>query len=181
MTMHKKATPEMSDRPAQPYLALAALCRRDELGARVPALVDELLAWSERNRVTPNAPQVVRYRVVDYNTGNVNIEVGFPAETDKRPVDPRILWREIPAGRYVTVVHAGSYDSLVDSTAALLEWARAIGVVLAVADREKVTHWGCRVERYLVSPPHESRPERWRTEIAIRLAGAADAGRASTP
>ena len=169
--------PEISERAAQPYFAVATQCRRDEIGAKVSALLDELHAWFERHGVTPNGPQVIRYRVVDYNTGNVKIEVGLPVETDNRPADSRIQSGEIPAGRYVTVVHAGPYESLVNTTAALLAWARENRMVLEFKDHEKASQWGCRVERYLVAPPDESRPERWRTEIDILLSDAADTGR----
>jgi effector-binding domain-containing protein len=184
MTIHKRAsesarcavTPEISERLAQPYCAIAARCRRDELGTKVPALLDELLAWLERHGVTPVGQQLVRYLVVDYNTGNLNIEVGLLVESDKRPVSPRIHWSETPAGRYATVVHAGPYVSLVDTTAELLAWARTNRIGLDVEENEKVAHWGCRIELYLVAPPRESRPERWRTEISILLSDAADTG-----
>ena len=166
---HSEFAPRIFERPAHRYCALAAHCRRDELGAKVPALLHELLAWFERHGVTPSGAQLVRYLVVDYNTGSLNIEVGVPLETDKCPTDARIQWREIPAGRYVTLTHAGPYTYLVDTTASLLDWARRNRVVLDVDDHEKVTQWGCRVERYLVAPPHEMQPERWITEIAIRL------------
>ena len=95
---------------------------------------------------------MIRYRGVDYNTGNLEIEVGFIVESDQRPADPRIQWGELPAGRYVALMHGGPYESLVDSTAALHEWARANRMVLDVEDHAKVTQWGCRVERYLVAP-----------------------------
>ena len=164
--------PEIVARPAQSYLGIAALCRRDELGAKVPALLGELLEWFGRHGVAHFGPQLVRYRVVDYSTGNVRIEVGFPVETTLRPATAPIRQGELPAGRYLTAMHQGSYDSLVDTTAALLDWGRASQVKLAVEDRDKITQWGCRVERYLVSPPNELRPERWRTEVAILLSDA---------
>ena len=178
---HCALTPQISERLAQPYCAIAAHCRRDQLAAKVPALLDELLVRLERYGVTPKGSQVVRYLVVDYNTGNLDIEVGFPVETGKRPADPRVHWGEIPAGRYVMVLHAGPYDSLVDTTAGLLAWARANRLVLDVEESEKVTRWGCRVERYLVAPPRESRPERWHTEIAILLSNAANSAATFDP
>lgn len=136
----------------------------------------EMLGWFERHRIVPGDPQLVRYRVVDYNTGNVEIEVGIPAEIDQSLKDLRIRRAEIPAGRYITAVHTGPYDTLVESTAELLAWARENRVSLDVADYGKVTHWGCRVERYLLAPPNELRPEAWRTEISILLSKVANGG-----
>jgi effector-binding domain-containing protein len=130
---HSAFAPQIAERLAHAYCAIAARCRRDELGARVPALLGELGVWLERHGVTRVGPQLV-YVVVDYNTGNLDIEVGLTVESDKRPVSPRIQWRETPAGRYATVVHAGPHVSLVDTTAELLAWAHANRVGLDVEE-----------------------------------------------
>jgi hypothetical protein len=66
--------------------------------------------------------------------------------------------------------HRGSYDTLVDTTAALLEWGKQTGAKWQMTEQQNVTQWGARVERYDVGPPAESDPIRWRTDIAILLA-----------
>ncbi|PYQ59498.1 MAG: hypothetical protein DMF53_18685 [Acidobacteria bacterium] len=54
-----------------------------------------------------------------------------------------------------------------DTTAALLEWAKQRSLRWAVRDDDKVTYWEGRVEHYLVGPLLETEPRNWRTEIAI--------------
>jgi hypothetical protein len=58
----------------------------------------------------------------------------------------------------------------VETTAALLEWAKRGKVDWAMVEQNKVTRWQGRVEHYLVGPPAEADPKNWQTEIAIRIA-----------
>jgi hypothetical protein len=65
------------------------------------------------------------------------------------------------------VIQRGSYDALVKTTAALLDWAPRNNVKWAVVDQRRITRWDARVEHYLVGPPDEPNPKDWQTEIAI--------------
>ena len=76
------------------------------------------------------------------------------------PLPPDMSLRTIPAGRYAVLLHAGSYEHILDSYVTLL--GRLLprrGVELA---NEPV------VEIYLNSPP-ETAPDDLRTEICVRL------------
>ena len=67
----------------------------------------------------------VRFAEDEGEDGDVEVDVGFPVELPAIPADERIHYGQLPAGTYATVLHRGPYDSLVDTTAALLDWAAA--------------------------------------------------------
>jgi len=120
--------------------------------------------------VTPSGPPLIRYFVVDYNTGDVDVHIGFPVETTRLPASPeKVRPGDLPAGRYAVVTHAGSYETLVDTTRALLEWAKAEHIEWANAEDDNVTRWVSRVEHYVVAPPEETDPAKWRTDITILI------------
>jgi hypothetical protein len=129
-----------------------------------------LLNFFSASRSRPPGHPLVRYLVVDYNTNSVEMEVGCPVTGLVALQHDRVRLGGIPAGRYAVVTHCGSYDALVNTTAALLEWGKLTGTRWQMTEQKNVTQWGTRVERYDAGPPAETDPSRWRTEIAILLA-----------
>jgi effector-binding domain-containing protein len=162
--------PAYMRRSAQPYLAIRARMVRDALATTAPQLLAELTAWLAAHAVAPIGAPLIRYFVVDYNTAEVEIDLGVPVE-NAAPEDKRVRSGVLPGGQYVVVTHAGSYDGLVDTTAELLAWGEAHHVRWQVEEKDHVTKWAGRVEHYLVGPPRETDPARWQTEIAILVAG----------
>jgi effector-binding domain-containing protein len=169
----------MQDIPVEPlivsrstvaYAAVRESLRRDRLAEVVPRAIGEVAEFLQRQQIAPTGSPLVRYLVVDYNTNIVEIEVGFPVTDLALLHHDRVRRGDIPAGRYATATHPGSYDTLVDTTAALLEWGKLRHIKWQMTEQENVTRWGARVERYDVGPPVESDPSMWRTEIAILLA-----------
>jgi effector-binding domain-containing protein len=73
-------------------------------------------------------------------------------------------------GRYATLVHRGPYDKLYDANAALIDWAKERGIRWDVSETEAGDQFGCRLEIYLSDPKTGPDPEKWETEVAIRLA-----------
>jgi hypothetical protein len=74
---------------------------------------------------------------------------------------------------HATVIHRGPYDELVQTTAALMDWAQQNNVNWAMVEQRKVTRWKGRVGHYLVGPPDEPNPKNWQTEIAILISDTA--------
>jgi effector-binding domain-containing protein len=159
--------PTFTEREAQTYAGLRKRVARDELAETVPAALAEVAEFLSGHSISPEGPPLVRYLIVDYNVDEVEVDIGLPVSVPSLPEHARILRRTLPAGTYATVIHAGDYAKLVDTTAALLEWAKQRSVRWAVRDDHKVTHWEGRVEHYRVGPPRETEPRSWRTEIAI--------------
>jgi len=162
--------PRFVEQPTVSYVGARERLNRTHLAQAVPRLLAGASHFLRHQSIAPTGPPLVRYLVVDYHTGDVEIEAGFPvaALPAARASDVRV--GELPAGRYATVVHLGSYSTLVDTTASLLDWAKQSHVSWQMIEEGKVTRWAARVEHYDVGPPAESDPNNWRTTIAILLA-----------
>lgn len=161
--------PELKERSPLSYAGVRLRLNREGLAQAVPQAISRLSAYFAQHGLAASGPALVRYFVVDYNNGEVEVDVGFPVELLSIPADERIHYGQLPAGTYATVPHQGPYDSLVDTTAALLEWARETDHPWRVLSEGKVTWWAARVEHYLVAPPRETSPSQWVTEVAILL------------
>jgi len=132
----------------------------------------EVAAFLGLHGIAAIGAPLIRYLLVDYNTGVVEVDIGIPTAVRRLPVSTRVRHRSLPAGLYGVVVHSGAYDSLVETTSHLLDWAREHEVRWAVKEHRGVTRWAGRVEHYLVGPPLEADPLAWRTEVAILTSGA---------
>ena len=92
-------------------------------------------------------------------TDTVAVAVGFPVSAPITP-DGDVTTFELPAGRAVTGIHVGPYDSLPATYRELTEWAATEGHPLA-------DHmW----ESYLTDPQAEPDPATWQTKITWPLA-----------
>jgi effector-binding domain-containing protein len=163
----------MIDRAAQPYVAIRERLHREALGDVAPGLLSEVHEWLATNRIAVVGPPFIRYLIVDYNSGEVEVDVGAPVASMVAG-HLRVHPGEIPGGTYATVVHQGSYAGLMDTTAQLLAWGKENNSQWQVREVSKVTNWGGRIEHYLVGPPDNPNPLDWRTEIAILLAQRAE-------
>jgi GyrI-like small molecule binding domain len=95
--------------------------------------------------------------------------VGVPVAATTLPADAVVRSAQIPAGTFATVIHRGPYDALVQTRAALMDWAQLNNINRAMVEQRKVTRWDGRIEHYLVGPRDEPHPKNWQTEIAILI------------
>ncbi len=173
-TPNPRPLPKYVERGPQQYVAVRARIPREALGSRAPGLLRELYSWLESHGVAAVDKPFIRYVVVDYNHSEVDIELGVPMPTSSLPEDDRFTRGVLPGGRYATVIHHGGYESLVETTAALLEWGKTHRVRWQVQERGKVTTWAGRVEHYRIGPDEEKDSTRWQTEVAILVAPEGD-------
>ena len=145
--------PQISERPAQPYLGL----RRDVtdgVSAAVDGAFPELFRRLSAAGVQPAGPPFIRFLAVD--------DEGDPTELElAAPVDADAATDALPAGRYATLVHVGPYRSetqpdLAVARAALQDWA----------EREGLTVSGY-LEHYRIGPVEEPDYAKWETELAF--------------
>jgi len=170
MQQHDVAVePQVVRRSGVWYAAQRERVHRDRLPEVIPRALGAVSDFLRRHDIVPAGPPLVRYQTIGYDMGEVEIEVGFPVTETELPPHDRVRLGQLPAGRYATVTHRGSYEALVDTTAALLAWGKQTHTNWQVTERGKVTRWGARVEHYNVGPP-EPDPHKWRTDIAILLA-----------
>lgn len=166
------STPTIEQRAATPYVAIAARVTMESMAEVLPPLTPRLADFLAEHGLQPSGPPFWRYRVIDM-AGVLVVEVGFPlAET----LDAAVLAGTdvqtglLPAGDYVTTVHVGHPDGLIEATGALLGWAEGAGITW---DRTAATdgdHWTCRLEEYLTDPSEEPDLTRWRTRLAFKTA-----------
>jgi effector-binding domain-containing protein len=161
------STPTVVDWPDQPYVAITGRVTMQsvsEIADRIP----EVFGWLGAKGIAPAGPPFLRYNVIDM-AQQLEIEAGVPVVA---PVegDDRVRAGTLPAGRYATVVHIGHPAGLVSTTGDLLDRAARQGLAFDVVESAAGDRWGARLERYLTDPRDEPDPNRWETELALRLA-----------
>ena len=163
-------SPHIEDRPALPYIALRDKLHRDYLWKVVPSALAEVQTSMERLNITPTGPPLVRYLVADYESGEVEVHIGFSVAIATAPAHlDRLRIGELPAGRYAVVIHQGPSGRLGETMTLLLDWVHRQQLRFQTQQQDNRTLWAGRVERYLVAPPTEPLPANWRTELAILL------------
>ena len=161
-------TPRFEVRPPQYYAAFRLKTKRANLAVEAPKAIAEVAKGLGKNRIAPAAPPLIRYLSIG-NDETVEVEIGIG--TSEPAGGGKILPGTLPRGRYLTLIHTGPYDRLVDTTAALLEWAKANDVTLDSQPGPAGTGWKARVEHYLTDPEEQPNPEKWETKIAILTRG----------
>lgn len=169
--------PTIEQRDALRYVAVS---RRGDSIDGFPAAVDggypELFGWLDKQRLAPVAAPFIRYVVFDPD-GAFEIELGVPV-ADAAEGSDGVHVGLLPAGRYVTYVHVGAYRAttehwagrdLVAAQQHVHRWIAAQRLAVDERPSERGPILGASVEHYRVGPPLERDPEKWETELAIRL------------
>jgi effector-binding domain-containing protein len=159
-------TPEITERPAQPYVAVGAEVTMEQL----PGLADrlgEVFGWLAERGIAPAGPPFFRYNVIDMEQ-RLAVEAGVPVPTAVGG-DDRVTAGVLPAGQYATAIHVGPYDGLIGAVDNLLQWAEAQGLEWDKSPAEAGEHWGCRLEIYLTNPAEQPDATKWETQLAFRL------------
>jgi effector-binding domain-containing protein len=162
--MHEQQ-PQIEQRPAESYVAISETVTMQELPRVIDRDFRELFGWLESNSVAPAGPPFIRYVRVDMEA-ELEVELAAPVDVEP-PADQRIRPGTLPAGRYVTLLHVGPYDHLMEANDKLQRWAREEGIRFQIDD---ASIWGGRVERYLTDPSQEPDPSTWKTELAFLIA-----------
>ncbi|WP_020015818.1 GyrI-like domain-containing protein [Promicromonospora sukumoe] len=138
--------------------------------ARIADRIPEVAGWIVEHGSHPAGAPYFRYQVIDMDAELV-VEVGFPVPDDAALTSSGdVTVGAIPAGRYVTTVHHGHPDSLVDATGALLRWAEEEGLTFDRHDTDAGDAWAGRLELYLTDPAEQPDMAQWDTELAFKLA-----------
>ncbi|HTX84229.1 MAG TPA: GyrI-like domain-containing protein [Streptosporangiaceae bacterium] len=159
-------TPQITERPEQPYVAI----RADVTMEQLPGLADrlgEVFGWLAERAIAPAGPPFFRYRVIDMER-QLKVEAGVPVPTAVEG-DNRVTAGVLPAGRYATATHVGTYDGLMGAVDNLLQWADAQNLQWDKSDAEEGERWACRLEIYLTDPAEQPDSARWETQLAFRL------------
>lgn len=159
--------PKIVERAAQHYAAVAAEVDIP-FDQQIGPLIGEAAGYLDSAGVTGFGPAVFRYNVIDMP--RLELELGFvtpgPVAGTAR-VKPRVL----PAGRYATVTYTGHYDNVMDATATLVGWAKERGVEWDSTSDARGERFVSRFEIYPNGPDDEPDPDKWITEIWIKVKG----------
>ncbi|GHH69279.1 DNA gyrase inhibitor [Promicromonospora soli] len=166
---HHMNSYRVETRPEVPTVGITETITMTEFG-KVADRLSELVGWLAERGTHPVGPPFFRYHVIDMTTRLV-VEGGFPVPDDAVLASAGdVAVGVIPAGRYVTTVHHGHPDQLVDVTGALLSWAAAEGLPFDRHDTDAGDAWAGRFEFYLTDPAEQPEMAEWDTELAFKLA-----------
>jgi effector-binding domain-containing protein len=161
-------SPKIVERGEQPYVAVKSVVSMKEIGAVAGMFLGEIFGWAAGHGLTPAGAPFFKYNVVDMERG---LEIEFGVPTAKLVTgDDRVLAAVLPAGRYASLVYRGPYEGLYEANGALLDWIKEQGLAMDVKESPEGDRFGCRLEIYLTDPAVEKDPQKWETEVAIKLA-----------
>jgi effector-binding domain-containing protein len=160
-------SPAVVQRHEQPYVGIHQNVTMAEL-AGVADRIPELLRWLDERSIRPAGPPFFRYNLIDMQA-RLSVEVGVPV-ANPLTGDDDVRGGVLPAGRYLTDIHVGPPNTIVDAVRDLLEWADDRKLSWDVEETPFGERWGCRIESYLTDPQLEPDLTKWRTELAFRLA-----------
>jgi effector-binding domain-containing protein len=160
--------PTIETRAEQPYVGITRRASMQAFGSVIPPLLGQVFAWLNESGIEPAGPPFFRYQVIDMSN-EMEIVAGVPI---REPVagDDEIEPGAIAAGRYVTTLHTGHPQELMEATGRLLEWAAAHDVTWSMHPESDGEHWDGRFEFYFDSPDDEPDMAKWRTELAFLMA-----------
>jgi effector-binding domain-containing protein len=154
--------PQIRQRDELTYAGIPVTVTFEAFSQAADSTFPELFGWLAEHGITPAGPPFIRYHVIDM-AGELEIEFGAPVD-EAVPAQDRVRPGLLPAGRYVTLLHTGSYDGLMAANAAVQDWARQQGITLESSPDQ--ARWQGRVEHYLSDPREVPDPARWETEVA---------------
>ena len=159
--------PKIVDRPAQPYVAAAREVRMP-FGPMIDEAMGTAAGWLEGHGVSGFGPAIFKYNVIDMP--RLEIEFGFLTPTALTG-DANVVAGTLPAGRYATLTYTGHYDNVQSATGSLIDWAKAQGIAWDSEAGPDGERFVARFEIYPNGPMDEPDPNKWITEIWIKVRG----------
>jgi effector-binding domain-containing protein len=159
-------TPDLVNRAPQPFVAIHAEVKPQELSAVIDRSFRRLFGFLAERGVPPAGAPFIKYNVVDMERA-LDIELGVPVAA---PVEASgdVHAGTLPTGQYAVTIHHGHFDGLRDATAALLQCAQRLGVEWDASSTPQGERFVSRLETYITDPTKERDPARWQTELAIK-------------
>jgi effector-binding domain-containing protein len=161
------ATPDIIECAEQPYVAIRAKVTMQQL-AGLGQRFGEVFGWLAAHDLAPAGPPFFRYNVIDMER-QLEVEAGVPMAVAVTG-DEQVVAGVLPAGRYVTAIHAGHPDGLVGAVGGLLDWADGQGLHWDMTPTPDGERWGSRLEIYLTDPDEQPDMSKWETQLLFRLA-----------
>ena len=113
---------KLLDLPAQPVLIMHAVLPVEKLPEFFGKAFGGVMAYLGEIGEAPTGMPFGAYYTLDMSA--LEVEAGFPI-AHKLPDRGEIQCKEIPAGKFISTVHRGAYDTMVPAYEAMTEWAKA--------------------------------------------------------
>lgn len=162
--------PSIVQRSALHYAGVRMKGSRSDVTLKLGQTYARLLDWLSNHRVHSTGAVLTRVLREGADFG-IELDIGAPIAPLPGMLligEDDVLFGELPAGSYATLVHVGPHSTLAQTSSALLDWLRERGLRSAVSELPE-GEWLGRVEHYLVDPAQERDASRWRTEVAVLL------------
>jgi effector-binding domain-containing protein len=143
---------ERRDAAPQHILFVRLRPARHELATAIGEGLGKAFPYSQRAGFAIAGRPFTRY--LSMGPGLLEIEVGLPVATAARG-EGEVTAGTLPGGPIAVAMHAGSYDTLAETYAALQRWIEANG------HRAGGAPW----ESYISDPADHPDPAEWRTEV----------------
>lgn len=164
----KITEPKVEYRDAQHYMGIRTQVTVKEMGEGViPQLIGEVFAWLKEHDVAQAGPPLLRLHVINMEA-KMDIEVGWPV-VSALSGDDRVHPGILSAGRYASLIYTGVKNAM-EGNKALLDWGAEKGLVWDRWDVEAGDAFASRFESFLTGPVDDPDPDKWDTEVAIKLA-----------
>ncbi|MEV4419033.1 GyrI-like domain-containing protein [Patulibacter sp. NPDC049589] len=167
--------PRIERRPAQHYAAITARATTEaEFRAAVDRDMPAVFRWAEAHGLAPAGAPFIRYLVVDETAVPGD---GPPPATFESAVplagpvdgDGVVHAGELPAGRWLVVLHRGGYAGLAGAHRVVHEWAEEERETVARSPAPDGTAFRGSVEHFRVGPFEEHDPWKWETDVTYLL------------
>ena len=115
---------KLMDLPDQPTLMLRETHAVEELPQFFGKAYGSIMQYLGEIGQYPSGMPFAAYHNLDMQ--HLDVEAGFPV-TSNLPGRGEIKASQIPAGKFISTIHEGSYDSVEQAHNTLLEWAKQNG------------------------------------------------------
>lgn len=160
--------PRIEIRAAHPYVAVRMRVTIP-FGEYLQPAWTKIHHWLTRRGIS-HGPAIIRYLTTEMS-GELDIDVGYVVDQAMRG-DDGIIADTLPGGQYATLRYTGPYagPGVYEANVALVEWAKANGIIWKTSEVDGADWWAGRVEWYLSDPETEPDPEKYQTELTFMVA-----------
>lgn len=156
--------PKIVERAEQRYFAVAEEVRIP-FGPMIDGAMGQVADWLGTRGKVPGIA-MFKYNVIDMP--RLEMEFGFLDDLAATG-EGRVAGGILPAGHYATLTYLGPYDDLESVTAMLMGWARHRGIDWDSTTGPAGERFVSRFELYPNGPMDEPDPQKWETQIFIRI------------
>ena len=158
--------PGIVKRKAQFYVAI-----RQETKIPFQTVVSKTLPKVEKwlaKRGAEHGPMLIKYDFI--KMPELTLQLGFLRD---EPIegDETVTAGVLPAGKYATLTYWGHYRNLRDVTGILIDWARGRGLAWDAEETPGGDSFASRFELYPNGPQDEPDPDKWETQLFIKVKG----------